>query len=198
MNDLFAFICFFYVSRFLALNIYSFIKKENKTKMKMANLGSGKLQLALTFLYSVYSLIQRKYAPPLILILAFLLCFHLIVLWPHHSFSQLALHSLHFWWEGNWLVFLSLKCPLLTICKEKVLESDSVRDVAQYESCIFILVWLGLCHLSYASVNGRGQLLRERTARFNTDTPLLCSGKTIKKGSQDQGQTTKTHFSIYG
>lgn len=56
---MFPFICFFYVSKFSALNIYSFIKR--KTKIKITNLDPERLQLPPTSLpLSVYSLAQIK------------------------------------------------------------------------------------------------------------------------------------------
>lgn len=58
-DGLFPFMCFFYVSKFSALNTYSFINR--KTKIKMTNLDPERLQLPPTSLSpSVYSLAQIK------------------------------------------------------------------------------------------------------------------------------------------
>lgn len=146
-------ICFLLYASFMFpsfLHWYIFFyKKDNKTKIKMTNLDPEKLQLSPTFLFlSVYSLTQIRrtfFSDPSS---PFRLFPHCILSPTQHAFL-LSVHSLHFWWEENWLVFLILMLPPLTSCMEKALQHESLPTAAHCERWIITSVWLRTWHLLY-------------------------------------------------
>lgn len=175
------------------IGIYTFFyKKENKTKIKMTKLDPEKtatptyVSLPLcSFSYSH----KENFFPPT-RSSAFRLFPRCIPSPPPHA-SLLSLHSLHFWWEENWLDFLILMLPPLTSCTEKALQHESLPTAARCERWIITSVWLRAWHLLYTGggvcAQGQGCSVDEAAASHWQTTPKWS-----------QGQATRIHFSVPG